>query len=270
MSDESMLIRLSDVSIERGSTRILDRINLAIPQSQHVTILGPNGSGKSTLLKLLMKYFYPSVVDGKAGSVHLLGREDWNVWELRAHLGFISSEIDHHFSLGRSARLSALHTVLTGFSASELEPDLDSVTARMRTEAIRLLELFGMNANQDKSVGLMSTGERRRVLLARSMVMGPKAIILDEPTSGLDLLARTRLLNEVNQLAKSGTQIILVTHHIEEILPCIERTILLKSGRIFFDGKTADAINDATITSLYDAPVRIERDSDGYFHALLA
>ena len=110
-----MLIELDNVSLERGTTRILDRISLSIPQSQHVAIVGPNGSGKSTLLKLLMKFFYPS---------------EWNVWDLRAHLGFVSAEIDHHFCSGRSARLNALQTVLTGFSASELEPELDCIRRR--------------------------------------------------------------------------------------------------------------------------------------------
>ena len=92
-----MLIELDNVSIERGATRILDRVSLCIPQSQHVAIIGPNGCGKSTLLKLLMKFFYPSVIDGVSGTVKILGREDWNVWDMRSHLGFISAEIDHHF-----------------------------------------------------------------------------------------------------------------------------------------------------------------------------
>ncbi|HUP81802.1 MAG TPA: ATP-binding cassette domain-containing protein, partial [Pirellula sp.] len=108
MNADATLIEMSDVSIERGITRILDRVNLRIPQGQHVAIVGPNGSGKSTLLKLLMKFFYPSVVDGQSGTIRILGQEEWNVWELRSQLGFVSSEIDQHFTLGRSARLNAL------------------------------------------------------------------------------------------------------------------------------------------------------------------
>ena len=103
-----MLIEIDDVSIERGKTRILDGVSLSVAQGQHVAIVGPNGSGKSTLLKLLMKFFYPSVIDGQSGRVLILGQEEWNVWELRKHLGFVSSDIDHHFMNGRSARLTAM------------------------------------------------------------------------------------------------------------------------------------------------------------------
>jgi iron complex transport system ATP-binding protein len=265
-----MLIELDSVCIERSNTRILDSVSLQIPVGQHVAIIGPNGSGKSTLLKVLMKFFYPSVVHGEAGTVRILGREDWNVWELRLHLGFISSDIDHHFSLGRSARLTPLQSVLTGFSSSELEPPPNTITPEMIAEATRLLELFQIRADSRQSVGHMSTGERRRVLLARAMVFNPRAIILDEPTAGLDILARSKLLGELNVIAAQGTQIILVTHHLEEILPCIERTILLKSGQVFRDGSTQAGLTGEVISELFEAPIRVERTSSGYYRTFLS
>lgn len=262
-----MLIEIKDVSVKRGSTRILNCINLTLPQKQHVAIVGPNGSGKSTLLKLLMKFFYPSVIDGQSGTIRILGQEAWNVWDLRKQLGFVSSDIDHHFTLGRSARLNALHCVLTGFFSSELDPDPADITRSMREEAERTLELFQVKSNSDKAIGHMSTGERRRVLLARAMVQKPQAIVLDEPTTGLDIRARADLLRVLNQLADSGTQIVLVTHHLEEILPSIQRTILLKAGEVFRDTQTHLALSEASITSLFDAPIRIDRDASGYFHS---
>ena len=265
MSDGDMLIELKNVCVERGSTRILDSLNIAIPQQQHVAIVGPNGSGKSTLLKLLMKFFYPSVVDGQSGTVWILGKEEWNVWELRAHLGFISSEIDHHFTMGRSARLSAMQSVLTGFFASELEPDADRVSAIMREESLRLLDLFHVDSSANKSIGHMSTGERRRVLLARAMVRHPQAIVLDEPTSGLDIRARSEFLRTLNQLANFGTQIVLVTHHLEEILPCIDRCILLKSGRVFLDSATDKALQSSTISSLFDCNIQVQKNKNGFY-----
>ena len=266
MDADASLIEMTGVSIERGTTRILDRVSLNIPQKQHVAIVGPNGLGKSTLLKLLMKFFYPSVIDGQSGTVRILGQEEWNVWELRAHLGFVSSDIDHHFTLGRSARLNAIQTVLTGYSSAELELDQHSVTDAMKYESKRLLERFQLSSQSSKCIGHMSTGERRRVLLARALVTQPQAIVLDEPTTGLDIRARVDLLVMLNELAGTGTQIVLVTHHLEEILPCIDRTILLKAGKVFRDSRTNEALSEDAITALFDTPIRIDRDAAGFFH----
>jgi iron complex transport system ATP-binding protein len=269
MTSSPSLIEFDNVSLVRGNTRILDRICLSIPQAQNVAIVGPNGSGKSTLLKLLMKFFYPSVVDGASGAVRVLGNSDWNVWELRKHLGFISSEIDQHFCQGRSARLTAFQAVLTGFFASELEPNPNCYSDDMKSEADRLLRWFRMESLRDQPVGHMSTGERRRVLLARALVFRPKALVLDEPTSGLDLLARARLLDEVQRLSRTGTQVVLVTHYLEEILPGMERVVLLKRGQIFFDGLLSDGLTEPRISDLYDAPIKIARDRNGFLVASL-
>ncbi len=264
-----MLIELDDVSIERGKARILDRVNLSVPLGQHVAIVGPNGSGKSTLLKLLMKFFYPSVIDGQSGRVRILGQEEWNVWELRKHLGFVSSDIDHHFMAGRSARLTAMQSVLTGFFAAELEPEPDAISPSMQSDAERILDSFQVNSKSSKCIGHMSTGERRRVLLARALVLKPQAIVLDEPTTGLDIRARAELLTSLSVLAMAGTQIVLVTHHLEEILPCIDRTVLLKSGKVFIDTQTHLALSNESISNLFDAHIEVQHDSVGFFHARL-
>jgi iron complex transport system ATP-binding protein len=266
MDSDASLIEMTGVSIERETTRILDRVSLSIPQKQHVAIVGPNGSGKSTLLKLLMKFFYPSVIDGQSGTVRILGQEEWNVWELRSHLGFVSSDIDHHFTLGRSGRLNAIQTVLTGYFSAELELDQHSVTDAMRSESKRLLERFQLCSQSSKCIGHMSTGERRRVLLARALVRRPQAIVLDEPTTGLDIRARVDLLVMLNELACTGTQIVLVTHHLEEILPCIDRTILLKAGKVFRDARTNEALSEDSISALFDTTIQIDRDAEGFFH----
>ncbi len=262
-----MLIELSDVSIVRGNTRILDSLTLRVPCGQHIAIVGPNGSGKSTFLKLLMKFFYPSVVDGVSGTVKILGQEEWNVWELREHLGFVSSDIDHHFTMGRSARLTALQSTLTGYFAAELEPEASTISTAMLENAKCLLDRFQVDYGSKKCIGNMSTGERRRVLLARALVRNPQAIVLDEPTNGLDIRARSEFLCTLEQLARSGTQIVLVTHHLEEILPCIDRTILLKEGRVFKEGATPEALCAEVISALFESCIRVERGSDGFYFA---
>lgn len=259
------LLEIDSVSVERSGNRILDHINISIPLGQHVAIIGPNGSGKSTLLKLLMKIFYPSVVDGKAGAIRVLGKEEWNVWELRAQLGYVSSEIDSHFTVGRSGRLTALSAVLTGFSHAELELDPEEITDEMTAAGRFALERVGIESMWHQPLSRMSTGERRRVMLARALVRQPKAIVLDEPTAGLDIVAQRSLLQQLNELAVRGTTLILVTHHFHEVLPCVERTVLLSEGRVFFDGATEAALTSERIGALFGCEVTVARDSNGYY-----
>jgi iron complex transport system ATP-binding protein len=259
-----VLIELDQVSVVRATTRILDQISLQIALGEHCAILGPNGSGKSTLLKLLLRYMYPSVVDGKAGTVRILGQENWNVWDMRTEIGFISSDVDRRFTSGRASRLTALQAVFTGYSASELEPDETRLSESMKLNALHWLSYFGMDERSAQTVQTMSTGERRRVLLARAMVLQPKALVFDEPTSGLDLVARSRFLDSMQRLAEQGTQIILVTHHLEELIPCLQRVILLKGGRIFLDAQASQEISSSTISSLFDHPIDVFRREDGF------
>lgn len=266
---EDALIEFSNVSLTRGTTRILDRVNLSILRRESVAIVGPNGSGKSSLLKLLMRIFYPSVEPSGTGSVRILGQTEWNVWELRRNLGFVSAEIDQHFTHGRSARLTAADVIITGFFSSELEPDFDRVTPQMRSTAEHWLCAFQMEAYRNKPIGHMSTGERRRVLLARSLVFDPGTLILDEPTSGLDIVARARLLREIQSLANQGKQFVLVTHHFEELLPCFHRVILMKAGKVFYDGPRSVAITSEMVSKQYDTKLQIDHDATGIPFATL-
>jgi iron complex transport system ATP-binding protein len=257
MNDSKALLELENVSIVRGTTRILDRLSLRVDRNEHCVILGPNGSGKSTLLKLLTRTMYPSIVDGRAGVVRILGQTEWNVWDLRTQLGIVSSELDHHFTTGRSGRLPAADVVLTGFFASELEPDAERVTSEMKDAANDALETFGMMELRDRPVAHLSTGERRRVMLARAMVRKPFALILDEPTAGLDVRAQRDLLQQLDRVAESGTSIVLVTHHLSEIMPCMSRTLCMQKGRIYFDGKTTDALNPSHLAGLFECEMEL-------------
>jgi iron complex transport system ATP-binding protein len=253
------LVEMLEVVVERNGFRILDLDRLVIPVGENVVLFGPNGSGKSTLLKLLMKFFYPSSVEDRAGTIKILGKEAWNVWELRTQLGFVSSEIDHHFTTGRSGRLFPLEAVLTGFESCELELDTSSVTPDRIEIAAHWLEFFEIDARCNKRVGWLSTGERRRVMLARSMVHGAKSLLLDEPTAGLDIVAREKLLLKLEEMTRTGIQVVLVTHHLEEIIEPIRRCILLKSGRVLKDAKVEECMTSHWMSGLFDATVDVVR-----------
>jgi iron complex transport system ATP-binding protein len=263
------LISLRDVELVRNGYRILDRLTCSIDLGQHCVILGPNGSGKTSLLKLLMRYFYPSVVNENTGLVEILGSSEWNVWELRRQLGYVNSEIDFHFSHGRSGRLTGLEAVLTGFSSSELEVEEDRLTESMRDAAMDALVRRKAEHLSKRPLAHLSTGERRRVLLARALVHRPKALILDEPTSGLDIAASDALLDQMQAVAEEGTTLVLVTHHVEEIIPAINQVILLESGRTLFQGERSKGLTDERLSRLFGVSLRLELSNGGRLRALI-
>jgi iron complex transport system ATP-binding protein len=263
------ILELEHVWVVRGTATLIRDLSLRISLGQHTSILGPNGSGKSTLLKLLTRNMYPSIVEGRGGRIQIFGQTEWNVWDLRSRLGFVSGEIDLHFHSGRSGRLTAQQTVLTGFFSSELEPDPDSITQQMLRSAHDAMELMGILSMANRTLGTMSTGERRRTLLARAIAHKPRALVLDEPTAGLDLRAQRQLLEYLEKIAEQDTTLILVTHQLSEVLPCIERTVLLDRGRVAWDGRTDEALEPERLSGLFGCPLRVDKTSSGYWRVEL-
>jgi len=257
------LLGLKDVSVVRGTAsgpvRILDRLTLSIPQGQHTVILGPNGSGKTSLLKLLSRQFYPSVDDGQTGTVEILGRSAWHIDELRKRMGIVSGELDREFTLARSGRMTALQAVLSGFDGVQLITFIDQTDRSKIDRAESALQSVGAGHLSQRTLMTMSTGERRRVLIARALVHRPDAIVLDEPTTGLDIAASASFLKTITRLARSGITIILVTHHVEEIIPEIRHAILMKSGRVFASGTCDQTLTAETLGRLFDMPVAVRR-----------
>ena len=156
--------------------------------------------------------------------------------------------------------------MLSGFLASQGILRYGVVTAEMRRRAAEALARMGVSHLARRRLDAMSSGEARRVLLARALVTSPRALVLDEPTTGLDLVARHDFMERVRQIAREGTTLILITHHIEEIVPEIERIILLQDGRIAAAGPKRDGADGRTLSELFDAPIALEED-DGYYYA---
>lgn len=257
------LLELIDVTVIRHPVRILDRLSLTIPQQTHTAILGANGSGKTSLLKLLMRQFYPSVEDDHTGTVRIMGRSDWHIDELKKQLGIVTGTLDQAFSAGRSGRMTAVEAVLSGFSGVQLVRHMPTPTEGMRNAARDALHSLGALHLSERTLETMSTGERRRTLIARALVHHPSALVLDEPTTGLDLVARHHLLEQLQKLAEEGTTLVLVSHHVEEIIPAIESVVLLKAGRVLASGDRHGTINSQSLSDLYDAPIRVDSGPHG-------
>ncbi len=252
---------MSEVNVARGDRVVLHNVNLSIRAGEHVAILGPNGCGKSTLILTMTCQLYPIVRPGMR--VRIFGRERWDLTELRRHFGVVSAGPTGTELPGeRTAVTCGLDAVIAGFfSASTLWPNLH-VTEEMRVQASEALERMEATRLAAQLVGAMSAGEKRRILIARALVHRPRQLLLDEPSNALDLAAQRELRETLRGLAREGTGLVMVTHHLGDILPEIERVILMRDGCIVADGPREELLTEERLSELFHAPVRIGRDAE--------
>jgi iron complex transport system ATP-binding protein len=265
MDTSTPLLSIDRATVLREGRALLDRLSLTIAQGQHTAILGPNGSGKSTLVKLIERRVYPLVHDDGSAVVRIFGRDRWNVAELRSLLGVVSSDLRREFEASNEV---ALNAVLSGFFAS-MTLGLDhAVDDGMRLRAVEALERVGASHLAERDVSTLSTGEARRVLIARALVHRPRALLLDEPCAGLDPGTRRRFLDLLRELARDGTTLLLVTHHVEEIVPEIGHVVMLRDGALFDQGAKDRLLADEHLSDLFGWRMEVER-TDGFYGARL-
>lgn len=263
--EQSQFLEMHAVNVARGERTVLHDVNLTIRTGEHVAILGPNGCGKSTLIHTMTCQLYPIFAPGT--SVRIFGRERWDLTQLRQHFGVVSSGLTGTELPGeRTAVTRGKDVVIAGFfSASTLWPNLH-VTDEMRERAREALERMEALHLADQLVGEMSAGEKRRILIARALVHRPRQLLLDEPSNALDLAAQRELRETMRRLAQEGTGLVLVTHHLGDILPEIRRIILMRDGRVVGDGSRAELLTETKLSELFRTPVRIGRD-DEWLHS---
>ncbi|MGB8260194.1 MAG: ATP-binding cassette domain-containing protein [Terracidiphilus sp.] len=261
MDRQEEFLELRQVNVARGDRVVLHEVDLSIRTGEHVAILGPNGCGKSTLILAMTCQVYPIVKPGM--QVRIFGRERWDLTELRRHFGVVASGLLGGELPGeRTAVTTGLDAVVAGFfSASTLWPNLE-VTTGMRERAWEALERMEATHLAGQLVGEMSAGEKRRILIARALVHRPRQLLLDEPSNALDLAAQRDLRETLRRLAAVGTGLVLVTHHLSDILPEIERVILMRAGRIVADGPRGELLTEDRLSELFATRVRIGRDEE--------
>jgi iron complex transport system ATP-binding protein len=252
------ILELLGATVVKNGVRVLDDISLTIRRGQHTAIMGPNGAGKSALIHLLTHQDRPLSRGEDMPSVRVLGRDRWNVFELRPQLGIVSADLHHRLVNGNSrGRIRVEDAVLSGFFGMHgVTPD-DAVTETMRAQARISLERMDAVHLAGRFIDEMSTGEARRVLVARALVTTPQALLLDEPATGLDLVARRRLVELMDRVANAGTTLILVTHQVEEIVPSISHIVYLKRGRIIASGARQLLLTSAHLSRLFDATIEL-------------
>jgi iron complex transport system ATP-binding protein len=255
------LIELEGVAMIRGGRKIFDGLSFRIERGENVAILGPNGSGKSSLLKLLTKELYPVTRD-TTFRMRVLGKESWRLFDLRRHLGVVSMDLQHEFA----RECSGWEAVVSGYFSSVGLWDNHRVTKAMERKAWKVLETLGVEDLAGRLMTEMSSGEARRMLLGRALIHDPEALVLDEPTTSLDLRAQREFRELMRRLARGGTNLVLVTHTLEEVIPEISRVILLRRGRVFRDGPAKEVLSSANLSELYGMKVRVDLD-DGVWRA---
>lgn len=250
-----MVLRLSDVTVVRGATRILDSINWSVHAGERWVILGPNGAGKTTLLQVAAARMHPSsgtaeILDERLGAV--------DVFELRPRIGFASAAVAEVIP----ADERVIDVVMTASYAvvGRWRETYDPTDEKRGAD---LLAALGASPLADRRFGTLSEGERKRVQIARALMADPELLLLDEPAAGLDLGGREDLVLRLDALAAdpASPALVLVTHHVEEIPPAFSHALLLRSGRVVAAGPVADVLTSPWLTATFGLPLLVDRHS---------
>lgn len=248
-----MVIDVRDVTWNRDNKMILEQVSWEVKQGEHWCLLGLNGSGKTTLLNMINGYIWPT-----SGSVSVLGKKfgTFDLRELRKQIGWVSTSLQQRLHGHETVQ----KIVLSGkFASIGL---YDNIEESDEDKALSLIKLLGCERLLGRTYDTLSQGERQRVLIGRALMASPKLLILDEPCTGLDIFARDQLLHMIQAIAREpdAPTLIYVTHHIEEIMPCFNKTLLIKQGAVFSSGNTADQLTSAHLSEFFDSAIEVRQE----------
>lgn len=255
---ENPFFELHDAVVRRGGKDILSVEALSLEEGAGVAVLGPNGSGKSTLIGLITRELLPLHRDDPP--VRFRGSGRATLVDVRAATGIVSATMQNQIRV----HLSALDVVIGGLFGSLGVPRGVAATSEQQSKALFVMEDLGIADLAMRDVMTLSSGQVRRVLIARALIHGPDVLIFDEPCTGLDPEGMYHVRRTMRHLAQAGKAIVLVTHYPEDIIPEIERIVLLKEGRVFADGRKEELLADEMMSQLFDVPLRVTC-SEGYY-----
>lgn len=249
-------IRLRGATVVADGHKILDRVDWSVGHGERWVVLGPNGCGKTTLMRVVSLYLHPS-----SGTVEVLGQQlgHCDVRTLRTRIGVVSQALADLLR----PDLSAADVVMTARHAA-LEPWWHTYTDDDRRRARDLLMRLGVADHAERTFGSLSTGERQRVQLARTLMAGPDVVLLDEPAAGLDIAAREDLVDRLGELAADPTTptTVLVTHHVEEIPPGFTHALLMRDGRTLAAGPLAQILTADALSACFGLHLALGVDGD--------
>ncbi|MFZ3013957.1 MAG: ribonuclease HI [Nitrospira sp.] len=255
------IVEIEHATVYRGETCVFSDFSFVLREGEHAAILGPNGAGKSTLLKLLSGEVHAMPNDDTRWA--LFGEERWNVWDVRKQIGIVSHDLQRDYLICAEG----LNVILSGFYASNDTYAYQEFTKTQLTRAYEVMQELGIAPLAGRRFGHLSTGEQRRFLLGRALVHDPPVLVLDEPTSGLDLKACFQYLDLLRVQIAKGKTVLLVTHHLHEIPPEIDRVIFLKEGKILDDRPKRILLTNEQVSRLFDSQITLVQ-ANGWYQAL--
>ncbi len=225
-----------------------------------MAILGPNGSGKSTLIKTITRECYPLLRPDTV--LRIMGQNSWNIFELRSHIGLVSNDL-----MAQCTRdIKGLELVISGFLGSIGVWPNQEITAEMKEGALAAMERLEVKHLAERWLDELSSGEARRLLIARALIHQPETLLLDEPTTSLDLPSLREVRGQLRKLAAEGVGLLLITHHLDDIIPEIDRVVLLRNGKVAFDGAKQAVLTSERLSATFGIPLDVI-SRGGFYHA---
>jgi iron complex transport system ATP-binding protein len=246
------IVDFRNIDVSYENKLVLDDFSLTIKDGEHWAILGANGSGKSTLIKMISQELYPRYkTDQKC---EIFGKSRWNIWDLKKSLGIITSDLHYRFQQ-QSPKSRGFEFIISGFYSSIGTYAFQDFTPYEISRVKEVAKILDIELLLDMKIYQMSTGQLRKCLIARALVVEPKALLLDEPTTGLDIKAKYNFIAMLRNLTKR-VSVILVTHHLDEIFEEISHICLIKDGKVLQKGKKDTIMTTQNISKCFDFDVK--------------
>ena len=258
MVDKQPIVVMKGITIEFPGVKALDGVDLRLYPGEVHAIMGENGAGKSTFIHLITREVFPLHRDEPP--VLFKGKSLVTLEEVKQCLGIVSSTMQDQITV----HLPALDVVYGGLFGVLGVPRRHSMTEAGKEKALRALEFLGMKEHADRDIMTMSSGQARRVLIARALVHDPEVLVFDEPTTALDPEGMYFVRKAMRDLVAAGKSIILVTHYPEDIIPEIKRVVMIKDGKLYGDKPKEEALTTECVSDLFEVPLKILSE-DGYF-----
>ena len=252
------LFQIHDASVVRGGKTILHVADFSLAEGEHVALLGPNGAGKSTFIQLLTREVFP--LWREEPPVLFRGQARPQLADIKRTLGIVSSTMHDQVRV----HLPVIDIVVGGIFGTLGVPLRGKVGEKDRALALDALGRLGIAELADRDVMTLSTGQVRRVLVARELVRDPQVLIFDEPCTGLDPQGMYHVRQTMGTLAAEGRSVVLVTHYPEDIIPAIERVLLIKDAEVFADGPKEELLRGSVMSDLFDVPLVVGEDQGWY------